>query len=123
MIEKPPPRRWFRYSLRTMFVLVTLLCCWLGYELNQVRNHKLIAAKITAAGGEFLFTGQQTWRSRYLGDVEPSSLNFQSGFAESHYDLLVQAKKYFPNIGFIETWEDEYGRGGRLYSGKDDDFF
>ena len=105
-----------------MFVLVTVLCVWLGYELNQVRSRKSLIAKVTDAGGEFLFFGQQTWRSRYLGDVEPSSLNFQSGFAESHYDLLVQAKKYFPNIGFIETWGIEGESFGRMYTGENDEF-
>jgi hypothetical protein len=25
----PPRRRWFRFSLRTLFVLVTVLCVWL----------------------------------------------------------------------------------------------
>ena len=28
------PRRWFRFSLRTMFVLVTAFCCWLGWSAN-----------------------------------------------------------------------------------------
>jgi hypothetical protein len=27
----PPRRRWFRFSLRTLFVVVTLLGIWLGF--------------------------------------------------------------------------------------------
>ncbi len=39
-----PKRRWFRYSLRTLFVVVTVFGCWLGYELNWIRQrHELLA--------------------------------------------------------------------------------
>jgi hypothetical protein len=33
-----PPRRWFRFSLRTMFVLVTVACDWLGYHLHWINQ-------------------------------------------------------------------------------------
>ena len=39
-MDKPRPRRWFRFSLRTMFVLVTVLCVWLGYSLNWIRQRR-----------------------------------------------------------------------------------
>jgi hypothetical protein len=39
-----PRRRWLRFSLRTLFVLVTVVGCWLGYQLNWIRQrHELIA--------------------------------------------------------------------------------
>jgi hypothetical protein len=43
MFESPPKprRRWFRYSLRTMFVVVTILSVPLGfvaYQLNWIQN-------------------------------------------------------------------------------------
>jgi hypothetical protein len=40
-----PKRRWFRYSLRMLFVLVTVVCCWLGYELNWIRQRHAFLAK------------------------------------------------------------------------------
>ena len=33
-----PRRRWFAFSLRTMFIVVTLFGCWLGYELHWIRQ-------------------------------------------------------------------------------------
>jgi len=33
-------RRWFRISLRTMLLVVTLLCVWLGLKVNQARRQK-----------------------------------------------------------------------------------
>ena len=35
-----PKRRWFRFSLRTMFVVVTVVACWLGWNLHQVRQRE-----------------------------------------------------------------------------------
>ena len=35
-----PRRRWFRFafSLRTLFVVVTIFACWLGYHMNWIRQ-------------------------------------------------------------------------------------
>lgn len=38
MVDKPTPRRWFRFSLRTLFLIVTILCVWIGYQLNWIRQ-------------------------------------------------------------------------------------
>lgn len=41
-----PKRRWFRFGLRTMFVVVTVFACWLGYQLNWIRQrHAFLARK------------------------------------------------------------------------------
>ena len=38
-----PNRRWFRFSLRTMFVVVTLVGCWLGNSLIWIKQrHELL---------------------------------------------------------------------------------
>jgi hypothetical protein len=34
--------RSFRYSLRTLFVLITVFACWLGYELNWIRQRHAV---------------------------------------------------------------------------------
>ena len=46
-----PKRRWFRYSLRTLFVGVTVFACWLGYQLNWIRQrHEFVGQRLTPAG-------------------------------------------------------------------------
>ena len=40
-----PNRPWFRFSLRKMFVVVTLFACWLGYELNWIQQRHLFLAR------------------------------------------------------------------------------
>ena len=42
----PPKRRWFRFSLRTMFVVVTIFGVWLGWQLKIVRERKAILREI-----------------------------------------------------------------------------
>ena len=48
-INRQPPRplrrRWFRFSLRTLFIAVTILCCGLGWKVNAARKqHDAVAA-------------------------------------------------------------------------------
>jgi hypothetical protein len=43
----PRRRRWFQFRLRTLFVVTTLIGCWLGYEMNLIRQrHGLIAREL-----------------------------------------------------------------------------
>ena len=51
MTEAKPKRRWFRFSLRTLFVLVTAFCVWLGWEVNAARRQKEAVEAIVKAGG------------------------------------------------------------------------
>lgn len=42
--KRAPKRRWFRWSLRTLFVVVTVFAVWLGYYIDWIqRRHALIA--------------------------------------------------------------------------------
>ena len=43
VVTTTPRRRWFRFSLRTLFVVVTVFAAWLGWELNWIRERRLIA--------------------------------------------------------------------------------
>ena len=45
-------RRWFRFSLRLLFVVMTVLCIWLGIQVNAARRQKEAVAAILRAGGE-----------------------------------------------------------------------
>ena len=73
-------RRWpFRFSLRTMLVVVSLLGCWLGWERHIVSRRAGERRAIEKAGGTF-YTGEfvpgpfprrpkpVSWIRRLLGD-------------------------------------------------------
>ncbi len=70
-------RRWLpRYSLRTLFIVLTVIGCWLGYELSWIRQRQKARQWLERAGGCYveLFALQQHpaptipfWRT-WLGD-------------------------------------------------------
>jgi hypothetical protein len=44
------PRRWLRFSLRTLLVLVTLACIWLGMVVNRAEQQRRTVAAFRALG-------------------------------------------------------------------------
>lgn len=46
-----PQRRWFSFSLRTMFLLVTALCCWLAWESSVVRGRQALLRELRSRPG------------------------------------------------------------------------
>src|SRR5262245_8259132 len=44
-------KRWLRFSLRTMLVLITALCIWLGFQVNAARRQREAVTAILNAGG------------------------------------------------------------------------
>jgi hypothetical protein len=52
--ETKPKRRWFRFSLRTLFVLVTIVGIWLGLQVRTVMHRKQMLAFLDAeCAGKF----------------------------------------------------------------------
>ncbi len=49
----PPRRRWFRFSLRALFLVVTAFGCWLGYQLNWIRQREEFLA--SGRGSESIY--------------------------------------------------------------------
>ena len=60
MTTAPKPRL-PRYSLRTMFVVVTMLACWLGWQVNIVHQRKALLRSVKQEGG---------WSMGYLDSYE-----------------------------------------------------
>ena len=45
-METPPRRRWLRFSLRGLLVVVTALAVWLGWNVYVVRERKAALAEL-----------------------------------------------------------------------------
>ena len=58
MTETKPKRRWFRFRLRTLLVVMTALCVWLGFKVNAARRQKEAVTAILKAGGTVSFDYQ-----------------------------------------------------------------
>ena len=81
MTETKPKRRWFRFSLRTLFVPVTVLCVWLGFKVNAARRQKEAVEAILKAGGTVQYDYQLSpffprasvpWAHYFDGKAVPS---------------------------------------------------
>ena len=42
--EPQHKRRWYQYSLRSLMILMTVLCIWLGYLSNEARKQRNVVA-------------------------------------------------------------------------------
>ncbi|QDU30829.1 hypothetical protein ETAA8_59780 [Anatilimnocola aggregata] len=69
------PRRWWNFSLRTLFVLVTLLCCYLAYQRSYIGERQAFLEYLREERSVAVVTAAQ-WRSGMLPgeipfDVKP----------------------------------------------------
>ena len=53
MTETKPKRRWFRFSLRTLFIFVTIVCIWLGFQVSTVYHRKRLLSRLDPAVGRY----------------------------------------------------------------------
>src|SRR5258708_40790 len=61
MNESPKPRRrWFSFSLRTMFIIVTLIAATFGVRVNQVQRERNAVEAIRSLGGFVLYDDDGT---------------------------------------------------------------
>lgn len=71
-----PKRRWFRFSLRALLVLIAIIAIPLAWKVNQVRHQRNVANQIAELGGKITWSRdlrQQEppgpkWLRRWLGD-------------------------------------------------------
>ena len=53
-----PKRRFFRYSLRTLMLVVTVFCVWLGIISMRARDQRLAVEAIEELGGKVIYEHQ-----------------------------------------------------------------
>jgi hypothetical protein len=113
-------RRMFRFSLRTMLIVMTLLCCWLGWEASVVRERRAVRRELQG-NFAFQFTTTETWSKIpfapgvgpppatipiirvWLGDEAIQQIWFMrhiQGFSE---DELKRLSRVFPEAQFDES--------------------
>ena len=76
-----PKRRWFRFSLRTLFVVMTVFACWLGYEINWIRQRHIVVGdtQVQTARyylGVWIDSKTRQSHSRRIYSVAPWPLNW-----------------------------------------------
>jgi hypothetical protein len=69
-METKPKRRWFRFSLRTLLVFVTIASAgfgWLGMKVRQAQRQRQVVEAIWKAGGQVFYDFEH--------DIMPISAN------------------------------------------------
>ncbi len=118
----PPRRRWFRFSLRTGFVLLTLFCVWLGVQVKWIRDRKEAANGLFAthnAPGSVLFGeyAAPPWSIRVLESPGYSCVtvvvNDEQHPTAADERIKQKMEALFPeaDIGFVEPVHGMSGFG------------
>src|SRR5262245_52434759 len=58
------PRRIFSFSLRSLLVVITLVCVWLAWESSVVRQRQRMLAQVRASHS-FEVTTAKTWAASF----------------------------------------------------------
>jgi hypothetical protein len=86
-----PKRRWFRYSLRTMFIAMTF-GCWLGYNLNWIQErHTFLREQEKQYGSEYaaLVRARRVLPIKPITRKPPRLLGCFGEKAVSHLGVIV----------------------------------
>jgi hypothetical protein len=107
MTDTKPKRRWFRFSLRTLFVMVTIIgvaAGWAGYQLNWIRQrHAFISNSppkiVGLVAGRNDPTFKSPWTLNLFGE-EPirKLLGVQEQYVSEAKALFPEATINPPNI-------------------------
>ena len=111
-----PKRRWFRFSLRTLFVAMTLLAAWLGYHFNWIRQRhaalvfegRAEASMVTPNGPKtVIITSQAPWPLNWMGEPGHTAL-IVGGRTEP--EEVERIRKLFPeaDVDALEIGSPEF---------------
>jgi hypothetical protein len=98
-MDETPKHRSFRFSLRTLFVLITLIAIWVGWSFNWIRQR-----------GEFVRPGNELGAVVSTGNVRAPALLWVFGEQGAQVVLLFtdnesdfdRARQLFPEA-HVET--------------------
>ena len=114
----PPRRRWFQFSLATMFVVVTVFAVLLGWELKFIEQRDEFREWLLNSRGDFRFRGNTPqsvtddipiWRA-WLGDTSCSLIMLGHNPTPAQ---LEKAHKLFPEAEV----RPRYSKDGREIPG------
>ena len=66
--QPKPRRRFFRYSLRTLLIVVTVFCVWVAMESSRARRQQAAVERVYELGGDIFFGYRFTAERRPVSD-------------------------------------------------------
>ena len=64
------PRKYFRFGLSTLMLLITVFCVWMGVQVNRARDTRLAIDAIEELGGEVYYVHERTKSGIYVRKAE-----------------------------------------------------
>ena len=86
-----PRRRWHAFSLRTLFIVMTLACVWLGWEYNVSRERHRVRAWVEAHGGRF--SHRDRYRVNLFDDWQENHVYVPDEFSDEEF---AKVERTFP---------------------------
>lgn len=128
----PTKRRWFRYSLRSFLLCITLICAWLGWKINAARQQRSAVAAIRELGGNVSYDfdkndrevdrhpSEPAWLIGIFGadffhDVVDVDLTEGSTPKPKDFDSLRPHLRHFPRLQYIVLSHCKFDDGDFQY--------
>jgi len=103
-MQEKSKRLWLRYSLRTLLITVTVLCIWLGWQVNIVWQRRAMRDMVTDRGGTYLLVADSnpfeaadrsplelSFVQRKLGDELMRSITLPPKLSDEEKERIRQA--------------------------------
>ena len=97
----PPRRRCFRFSLRTLFVVVTLFCVWLGYHVKWIHDRREAREWESHHWGMGLRDATPTdapWSIRMLGEPTSDKEVVVTAATNDELKKVEEVRQLFPEL-------------------------
>ncbi len=86
MTDKPKPkRRWWQYSLRTLRIVVTVFCVWMGITVKRARDQQRIVEFLQTRGAFFKYAHEFDASHMPIWNAEPPGPDWLRSLIGPHY--------------------------------------
>ena len=92
--KQPKPRRWLRFSLRTLLILITIFAVWLGWHMHRRREQQRVADAVRERGG----TAQPVLRDLSLLSRVQGPYTWDNDFWLSNLKVPDEALQDFESV-------------------------
>ena len=87
--QTPKRKRWLRYSLRTLLVVITILCIALGYWTYRAKRQRAVVKWVEENGGEVHYDFELDEYGYTIKAAKPPSPKWMQAFLGNDYLATV----------------------------------
>jgi len=125
MTTPHPKRRYFRYRLRTLMIVVTVFCIWMGITAKRARDQRQTVESILEAGGKITYKHETPyspidpprpeWLRKLIGDDYFFSVAEVDYTGPEFNDSNVTVIKRLTNLKALSLFQTKVTDAGLLH--------